>query len=397
MQNASPYKAEALHGFLNHYLNLVKMKNVILTAITALMLLSTSAWATVRTVSNLPSSPGEYTDLQIAMDSSQPGDTILVTGSPTNYGEVVVNIPLTILGDGYYYDGVTVSNTHTTVYTPKVRFEIRSSDVYISGFVAQFIMNARESNGQTIANVTVERCYLRYDVVSNVNYLVVFVGIINSDSNYAKIENVKFINNVFYSSSHSSYGVIFQSGSYSRLELNSLIFENNMFSSTIFRGLNYVINKETLIFSHNNFINLASNYSTFDNTMTDAVIKDNIFYQANPLGGTNCTYINNITFEVPILPGLVNLGVGNLNNTNPLFADYDNTPFKFTQDFSLFPSSPALGAASDGTDIGISGGAYPFEIGNTPRWSEVEEVILEESAIPINGILNVQFNAKGNN
>lgn len=368
------------------------MKNVILTAITALMLLSTSAWCTVRTVSNLPSSPGQYEVLQNAMDSSQPGDTILVTGSPTNYGEAVVNIPLTIIGDGYYYDGVTVSNIAGNTYTPKVRFEIRSSDVYISGFVAQFIMNARESNGQTLTNVTVEKCYIVRGVVTN-DSSVIIVGISNSDPNYAQIENMSFVNNIFQGNyPYNSVGV---NNSFGKIKLNSLKFLNNIFSDTRFVGFIRTINKETLVISHNIFI--AGDYDLFDSGMTDAVVKDNIFHRLDPLGGTNCTYINNTTFEASVLPGPINLGVGNLNNTNPLFADYDNTAFKFTHDFSLFPSSPALGTASDGTDIGISGGAYPFEIGANPRWSEVEEVILQDSAIPINGTLNVQFSAKGNN
>ena len=48
-------------------------------------------------------------------------------------------------------------------------------------------------------------------------------------------------------------------------------------------------------------------------------------------------------------------------------------------DFTLMTGSPALLAGSDGTDIGISGGSYPFPDAN---------LVLKTTAAPVIQILN---------
>src|SRR5258705_1145877 len=59
-------------------------------------------YATVRTVSNVPSTLAQYNTIQAAVDASASGDTIYVQGSPTHYaGFTILNKRLTIIGPGW--------------------------------------------------------------------------------------------------------------------------------------------------------------------------------------------------------------------------------------------------------------------------------------------------------
>ena len=116
-------------------------------------------------------------------------------------------------------------------------------------------------------------------------------------------------------------------------------------------------------------------------------IDHNLFAQSTAISGVNLIVSNNI-FLVPVTtdggtsssvftnnlsfatsgtalppPGATNSGTGNLVNVNPLFVNFPTATTLttvLTTDFRLRPGSPAIGAASDGTDIGPTGGATPF-------------------------------------
>src|SRR5205814_159888 len=76
------------------------MKNIT-TFLCCIALYAGSAWATVTTVSNNANSPGQFTDLQAAIDAASNGDTLYVHGSPTTYGTITLNRSLTLIGTGY--------------------------------------------------------------------------------------------------------------------------------------------------------------------------------------------------------------------------------------------------------------------------------------------------------
>jgi hypothetical protein len=114
-----------------------------------------------------------------------------------------------------------------------------------------------------------------------------------------------------------------------------------------------------------------------------------------------------------------NTGTGNLFNVDPQFTtpssvsivlDYTYTnpsvgPFA---DFHLLSSSPGLNYGTDGTNIGIYGGNYSWIDGSTTdsryRYfampNQVPHMIqmdISNPSLPINGTLNVNFNAKTQN
>jgi hypothetical protein len=113
-------------------------------------------------------------------------------------------------------------------------------------------------------------------------------------------------------------------------------------------------------------------------SLTDAIVANNIFYGCAPIMASSQasffernSFVNNISFGTGIdaLPptgtGIGNTGSGNKPGEDPLFVNAPyNTAYSSTMDFNLQASSPAKNAGSDGTDIGITGGAYPVTSGN---------------------------------
>jgi len=62
------------------------MKNFFSAATVAFLLIAGNAHAAILTVNNNSTSPGQYTSLQAAITAAHAGDTLLVSGSNTDYG-----------------------------------------------------------------------------------------------------------------------------------------------------------------------------------------------------------------------------------------------------------------------------------------------------------------------
>lgn len=83
-------------------INTIQMKTIF---VFALMIVVSQAWATVRTVSNNPSTLGQFNTLQTAIDASADGDTVYVYGSPNTYaGFTVIDKRVTVIGPGWAPD-----------------------------------------------------------------------------------------------------------------------------------------------------------------------------------------------------------------------------------------------------------------------------------------------------
>src|SRR5689334_2190928 len=77
------------------------MKNKKLQVLIVSMLFSLPAFASVRTVSNNPTRPAQYTTFAAAQTASAAGDTIYIYGSPFTYPDFTVTKRLVLIGAGY--------------------------------------------------------------------------------------------------------------------------------------------------------------------------------------------------------------------------------------------------------------------------------------------------------
>jgi hypothetical protein len=351
----------------------MKTKSFLLLALFVAMV--SGAFAGIKTVSNNPSSPGQYTSLQAAIDASSLGDTLMIAGSATNYGNITIAKPLVLVGAGY--NNPYGSNTSIDyIYLSRASASLGASGTKIMGIVctSYLYFNGTYAGGtsltQNIDNVLIERCRLSTVTFQNYYY-----------------HNDSIRNCLFNLSSNISFG----NSSLTNIYIHNNIFDNAYINS----GASNLLN--TVYLRNNLFINRVT--ATFT-TVNSMIIENNIFYGSEPTGCTNCAFTKNITYLCTAVPGAGNLGSGNLNATNPMFVTYPPSggAFSYTYDFHLQAGSPGKNAGTDATDIGIYGGMLPFIVGANPHFPQMMELTLPSgSTVPAGGTLNVHFKARKQN
>lgn len=333
--------------------------------------------ATVLTVSNNSNSPGQYTSLQTAINDSNDGDTILVAGSSTSYGDIDINRPLTIIGAGYHNPYGNKSILHYVDFI-RINADNSASGSFISGFeVYQLRFYGTFSGGnintQGIDDVTVERC----NITSSIYF----------GSDYSTYSNDTIRNCIlqlldFYSYTHSVW--------------DTIVVHNNIFNGNYIDG-HTSIDLSDVFLRNNLFINRTT--SVFDN-VKNMVLENNIFYKAEPTGCSGCTFNNNLTYynSNNTIPYGDNVGSGNIVDDDPVFVNYPATggAFSWDHDFHLEATSPAIGTGTTGNDIGIYGLPLPYEVGVNPRIPQMIEITFQNgvSSVEKGGDLNVNFKAK---
>lgn len=356
------------------------MKKLALLFSTICLAVITSYAATI-TVSNNPNSPGQYTDLQTAIDSASAGDVILVAGSSTSYGSILINKKaLHIKGVGYNPNKqvplkATIANFHISAYS----LTESGSGTIIEG------IDCGASNGNDrlsgfnalnpLTNITIRRCSgVRlefYDYVDGVllnNNILTFIHT-PSNGNTNNINNIIISNNILGS-----------------IQINSDI------PNTI----------QSLAFKNNLIIGAFSGYGCIN-----SIFSNNIFYYSNQNSNsiTYCNFSNNLSFGGDSLFNIngTNNGGYNLFNQDPLFVNKPNIYYEDTDDFHTPTTSPVYSAGSDGTDLGIYGGTYPWPDGGSsgsgfmyqqePQIPQVNEMDILTPIVPVGG--NITVTAKG--
>lgn len=341
--------------------------------------------AQVVTVSNNPNSPGEYTALQEAIDAAESGDTLYVHGSQISYGDVIITKPLTIIGAGAMPD----KNFEMATLINKITFD-HSVDDTSSGSGSRLygcIVTEIDSWGGNITDIVIERCKITsitWDGYGNSEFVIQNNIISGIGAAYdGPVTNSIVKNNIIQSV--SGFGGAFT------------IFTNNVVLST-FAGV------------------------------YGLTISNNIFYLSNmPTSMTYCTYNNNIfklygedaEFTDTFINSGTNSGTDNLLNVDPNFIHYaanisipETLPMNYSYtspaegpfvDFHLAEGSPGIGYGTDGTDVGIYGGATPFVEGAQadsrfryfpmPAIPQMLDMTINNTSVPANGTLNVTFSA----
>ena len=358
----------------------MKTKTFLLLAVFVAM--ASGAFAIVRTVSNNPNSPGQYTSLQAAINAAGiTGDTIMVAGSTSGYGDVTISKKIILVGAGYHnpygYNTMigSITLSRSNEYVSSSGSKIMGCE--ISGNVT---FNGAGAGVPAINNILIERC-----LVNSVYFFQEYYGYIPFQYNNDTIRNCNI-----------NSGVFFQNGVYANLQVNNIFIHNNIFNGSGFSGSG--MNLNTVYVRNNIFINRAN--SAIFTSINNMVIENNIFYGAYPTGGTGCAFTKNIGYMCPDMPGAGNIGAGNMNSTNPLFVNFPllGAAFSWAYDFHLQAGSPGKNAGTDGTDIGIYGGMLPLEPGTNPHFPQMMTLTLPSgSSVPAGGTLNVHFTAKKQN
>lgn len=350
---------------------LMKMKNYFLVS---LLIFSNSAiQAVVRTVSNNPNSPGQYTSLPAAITAANANDTIYVVGSTTDYGTITINKQLTIIGSGYNPNKQIPYKTQISSITIARTLLSNPSNSKLIGIYTQNIFLNGYDGSNLLTGITITRCQVE-------NY----IQMLSWCSSYLAYNNLLY--NVYWGSNISSSVSIYNN-----------IIRNNVSSGSNFTGTFNVYN--------NLFV---SSSASAISGLYFANVYNNVFYGSSPYWSTssNLSLHNNISYANANnsfnLTG-TNTGANNLTGVDPLFVNA--TPaalYTYSADFHGGTGSPVLTAGSGGTEIGIYGGIYPFPVGVGTGFQtsagapipQIYEMNMQSPLVPVTGTLNVQLKAR---
>ena len=354
--------------------------------------------AAIITVSNNPNVPGQYTNLQTAIDAAAPDDTLYVQGSTTSYGSVLLFKKLTIIGAG------AMPNKSLSLPTRVEVIYIRYNDqgtgngsgssisgckIYLIYFEGYFIENITLSRNH-IGDI-LNRYYNQYSISSGITISNNYIG---GTINLNRLCGGSVIKN------NIIRGGISQTGS---LDNGNWLAVNNIIHYRLSSCTNGV-------FINNIMYGDRPDY--FFTYLTYCDFVKNIFYTTSP-----------IQFDSNFLSSLSsgnnnNSTSGNIINQNPDFvyfnenqfiSDYTvsypaNGPF---MDYHLSDASPGKNYGTDGTDLGIYGGPTPFAEGATtdsrfryypmPAMPQMLDLTITNQSIPANSTLNVNFTAEKKN
>jgi hypothetical protein len=342
--------------------------------------------ATVWTVSNDINSPGQFTSAQAAHDAASTGDTLYIHATATSYGELNVKKPLVIIGEGALPNKAVQYNSYFSninmTYSDSPISSANGTKIF--GLRIDYLTFIDECNG----------CYYisNFEIARNL--------IQNLHATY-RVNNALIYQNVISNFTGQYFSLVFTNNIVQSIGLDNNNGSNNLISNNIIEN---GISARGAIVSNNIFYkSTAGGVIDNDNNNKDLTWTNNLFYAG-------------VTFAIGDIVFGTNTGTGNILNVNPSFIlgvlpstliGYNfstpvNGPFA---NYHLQAASQGKNYGTDGTDIGIYGGEHPWVDGTSTdtrfRYftmpSQVPHMIsmdILNPTIPVNGTLNIQFNAQ---
>ena len=308
---------------------------------------------TIIKVSPVPDE-GDYTDLQTAIDQASGGNIIHVY--PGIYaGAIHINKTLVIKGAGY---SVPHNNSTNTI----IAETYLSGNIYIDSGVANCIFQGLYLNDLQINdafNITVERSRINRIKITGGNGIII-------RQNYISGSSVHYFNSICPSC--YTYTKV--------LVVNSIstFIENNIFASSIA-----------------NYFDVGSPYSNDNSNGT--LLKNNIFNNHTRTAGSfskNNIYIDAICY---------NTQTNNIHTsaspTNVFVGVPSSNGYSFDARWQLTPTSVARGAADDGGDCGVFGGADPYRLSGIPDHPFIYELNVPNAGTNGGGIdINIKVRSE---
>ena len=301
-----------------------------------------TSFATIYRVNNMGATgTNVYDDLTNAITDASAGDTILIEGSHTAYGDITLTKQLVIFGPGYYLaENPETQANKLTAKIGNITFNVGSENSKVSGCVISTIaVNAD--------NITISRNYV------SATYTVMMLTI-NS------VDNLILEQNILWGRVEAAAGktptVMIRNNVIGRLILPSSTVSatvmNNFFSYNFIQTSPYPNNSRTMIDVNNTVFvsNIVHSYST------------------NVVMNFNAAQNNTIDYNV------LNQAAGTYTGgDNNLFAQtmaqvytQNTSDYKLDNQFKLVIGSTAETAAQDGGQCGIFGGTHAYVLSGLP-------------------------------
>ncbi|MEO1415048.1 MAG: hypothetical protein AAFW00_07200 [Bacteroidota bacterium] len=335
------------------------MKQVLFTILSLLITFSGVHGQRLIAVQN-GGAPTFYTNLDSAIQDAQAGDTVYIPGYFHNVDTFFIEKPLILVGVGHDPDSTLAYGINTEISAITV---LKSDSVTLIGMLFDSPIYLG-TNTQAIQKIKIQSC--RTEAINYGNSATQEVVIINSViKNLVGLgnENCRVFNSIIDNGAQNfSNGTVFQNNFFLQTSLYYLNSMNNCtFSNNVILNIQTGINNQGNVF----FNNLK--FGSFT-----GISSDNVFYNNEIFGGT---------FSVV---------------KDTIFADIGNGQlFAYDRDYNLI-SSLGKNGGSDGTDIGIYGGPFPWKDGSIPFHPHIQQKVISPVTDSL-GRLPIQIRVRAQN
>lgn len=297
------------------------------------------------------SDPQFFVSLDSALTSAQNGDTLYIPGY-TYKADFIIDKKLHLIGVGHNPDSTVA--TGMTRFVGDVFLDTGSDYGSIEGIYLDGTLRFGTSEPKIVKGYSASRC----------NLGAVFFRTKNEDS------QVRYSNNLIVECivRGSVSAQRFYSGPYNFNNVQS----NSFLNCLIMKGVDG-LGSDCRI--KNNIIIATPNSGGFALWLRGCIIENNIFYMVSVASTMYyCTVRNNLCDNNILYwntNGDSNLFINNISN-QPLAESTFNDAriwdysFNYDFDYQLRNTSPGIRAGTDGTDIGIYGGSFPWKEGSIP-------------------------------
>lgn len=344
------------------------MKNYFLTSIA--ILLSLSLCAQHRFIVQNGTAQ-VYNDITQAFENAVYGDTIYLPGGEFTLSaeQQIQNKKLTIYGAGYNPDSTQA--TYHTYINHGMTFKGNCDGSYITGIHFNGNIQLGDVSDDAM-DIVIERC--RFNTIT--------LRVMNTDSVDTNFDVNECV-------------LDFIAGNNAK---------NASIQNCIVLGRVYSVHQSVI--SHNYFTNRFDDDNSYESVfryLDQCLIVDNVF--SNSIGNTLlCWDVTSSVFSYNMFAVTLSFPIGtNLGNDNIfgvtldlIYTDASNPDsFDYAYNWHLITGSPGVGAASDGTDIGIYGGAKAWKDGGLPYNPHIRTAIVPQQTT--DGTLPVEIHVGAQN
>ncbi len=339
-------------------------KIVLILASVAITLTSSAQKVALHTSSGVQHFEGT-TGLQSAYTASSAGDTIYLSGGGSYAAPAEFAKSLTIYGAGHYPDSTTA--TGTTTITGYIILRETADNFHIEGI--HFPHGFRLNNNEAVDNVTVKYCRMGgvteiWGNRTNLSKNTLFINtVFDNGISLDNAQNPVIQNSIIAGQISNAHGGLFS---------NNVIMHNQYYSSaSLFNnGSNNYIQSNIIYFTRAN----SGSINNLAHNGNGNVFKNNIMNSDNPNFGNFSEASEDNSLGIIAADILVN---------------QSGIAFDYTHDYHL--QDPATYLGTDGTQVGIYGGAFPYKEGAVPSNPHIQVQNIAPTAT--NGQLNVQIKA----
>ena len=329
-----------------------------------------NAQATI-TVDNSQGADADYSDLQDAISNALAGDIIYVHASEINYGDILIDKELTLIGFSHSsIDKETIVGT--------VTLGSAASNTRISGF--HITNDFFCGNTNTLTNIIIENNL--FDGNFSGREIYFFDG---------GADDVIIRGNIITSRIGRNF-----SGPSLQNPVTNLIIANNIITKNI-----WIDFRESTTIENNIFLETPT-ITNRQSATGDLEVEDCIFYNAssgNSVGYNNTGVVFNNCLTFNSISGVIPLnGSNNINDTDPQFVNVTNPVFDTSFDYNLSPGSDGINNGVLGDDIGLYSTNSNFTFNNFGFTAGIPIVTITAitSQIAPGGTLDVTIESNSN-